>query len=37
MTLASAYVLYYLSAVWLQLQRIKQSLKKISANNSMLL
>ena len=37
MTLASAYVLYYLSATWLQLQEMEQSLKKMSTDDGMLL
>ena len=37
MTLASAYMLCHLSAIWLQLQKIEQSLKKMSTNNGMLL
>ena len=35
MTLASAYVLYYLSATWLQLQEMEQSPKRVSADVSM--
>ena len=35
MTLASAYMLYCLSATWLQLQEMEQSPKRVSADVSM--
>ena len=36
-TLASAYMLYCLSAMWSQLEKIEQSLKRVSTNSNMLL
>jgi len=35
--LTSAYILCYLSVMWLQLQKIERSLKNVSVNNGMLL
>jgi len=37
MTLVLAYILYCLSALWLQLWEIEQCSKKVSADNSVLL
>ena len=34
-TLALAYMLYHLSATWLQLQKIEQSLKRVGADSGM--